>query len=334
VAAAVSDMKAFVTGSLAAGVSLVVIVPIVPRNVPVASGTQMQAINDYNRIMAAFASTTVGCKFLDVVPQLLNPTSTTYAPVGTAIGAAGAVTIDGIHPSSVGARITAALYTTLLSALTGTKQPRAINPADTYSAATNPRGNILGGTIGTAQGTNGFLNSVANAGIPASWYITSANGVVIVPSIVAGTANKFLPAGYNMLRLTLSGTTTADTNITVAIFIAGLATLIANNESLTTEAIVRLVNPVGLAGVQSQLYLNSAAASPVFFTHGGLGTGVAADDLPTVDETLFLASPTSAKVNSTLNGSGYAAVVLRFRTGQVLSGSIDIGCMGVFSTKA
>jgi hypothetical protein len=283
----------------------------------------IQAYGEFNRMMRNFADATPGVYFVDVLQYFLDPTSSSYAPIGGSAGAAGAVTNEGLHPSVTGASVSYAAFQEVFSQLARIRRPRALAQNEVWNSTNAPRGNILG-TKGLMLGTNGTLDSVANAGVAAGWAVTSPNSVTVTPSIVTST---YIAGGYNMQKLALSGTPGANSSLQMQCTVYGPSQF-ATTTKWAVEVVVRMNNTVNV-GTPS---INPVA--PGNGAHGNAPIGgnsviAACSAAPTGDYHLFLYEGAPLITDS---GATQWQPIISFScfNGLAVSGSVEIGFVGIF----
>ena len=188
----------FLTAVKNAGVKHTIVFPVPPRGAnSTAPATTIRLVNEYNKILENYCKANFqDLTFFDTYEGLVNPTNTSYVPIGSLTNGSTreSVTYDGLHLSTQGVfQFQDVFGNTLLNDLP-TIKPKATNPADTWDATNNIRGNLLG--------TNGLMLS-DTAGVATGWSLTRQNGtgMTFTPSRVASE----LYAGYTMQKIAISG---------------------------------------------------------------------------------------------------------------------------------
>jgi hypothetical protein len=192
----------FLTAVKKVGVKHTIVFPVPPRAInSTAPSTTIRLVNEYNKILENYCkANSQDLTFFDTYEGIVNPTNTSYVPVGVFDGSTKqSVTYDGLHFSTQGVfQFQDVFGNTLLNDLP-TIKPKATNPADTWDATNNIRGNLLG--------TNGLMLSDAG-GVATGWTLTNVNGsgMVATPSRVASE----LYSGYTMQKIAVAGTPSAN----------------------------------------------------------------------------------------------------------------------------
>jgi lysophospholipase L1-like esterase len=133
----------------------VIAVPITPRQSGM-TGTVPQTIQRINRWIRAYCrgerwANPLGFNNIQIADPSglwLDGTNGTYYPIGGAGGVAGAVTVDGLHPSHRGAMYDGAVILMAASKFIGSSplnSPRPCSADDGYDSLLNPGGNMLEG---------------------------------------------------------------------------------------------------------------------------------------------------------------------------------------------
>lgn len=311
--------QTLINSALAAGVQLVLVYPIGPKT-GLVSATQ-QATWEFNRIMRNFCDGKDGVFYIDCVADYLDPASIIFGPIGGGGGAAGAVTKDGLHPSVVGGQAEAVRLLDLFQQLCRKRQPHFIYQNDVWDATNAPQGNILG-SAGLIIGTNGNLDSVANAGVGANWNIVSPNSVTVTPTIVT---SSYMAGGYNMQKLAVSGTPGANSSMTMTIAKFS-SSYFATTTKWSFEVVVRMNTVVGLS-LPSVNHITTGG------TNGGLlisgwQNSFAANFAPSGDYHLFLYEGAPSNSNA---GNNQHQLIISFSclNGVAVSGSVEVGFAGI-----
>jgi lysophospholipase L1-like esterase len=192
----------FLTAVKSAGVKHTVVFPVPPKGSnATAPASTIRLVNEYNKILENYCKENFqDLTFFDTYEGIVNPTNTSYVPVGVFDGSTKqSVTYDGLHFSTQGVFQFQDVFANTLFKDLPTIKPKATNPADSWDATNNIRGNLLG--------TNGLMLS-DTGGVATGWTLTNVNGsgMVATPSRVASE----LYSGYTMQKIAIVGTPSAN----------------------------------------------------------------------------------------------------------------------------
>jgi lysophospholipase L1-like esterase len=192
----------FLTAVKKVGVKHTVVFPVPPRASNQGNpASTIRLINEYNKKLENYCNANFrDLTFFDTYEGIVNPTNTSYVPVGVFDGSTKqSVTYDGLHFSTQGVFQFQDVFANTLFNNLPTIKPKATNPADSWHATNNIRGNLLG--------TNGLMLS-DTGGVATGWTLTRENGTGMnfTPSRVASE----LYSGYTMQKIAIAGTPTAN----------------------------------------------------------------------------------------------------------------------------
>jgi hypothetical protein len=198
--------------ALTAGVKIVALMPVSPKDGMASNPTAMAQFISMKNIIATYARNRDGCYLVDASGAFLDPTSTSYQPIGLSTGGITSVMSDGLHPSVRGAEAAAPHIQPLLSKICAYRRPKALSPADVWDSVNNKAGNILGTSGTMVAGTGGTYNGVANkAGTVAGWvyntYTTATVGGAVQAPVPTITTCDFVAPGYYAQRFDFTGLT-------------------------------------------------------------------------------------------------------------------------------
>jgi len=192
----------FLTAVKNAGVKHTIVFPVPPRGSNQSQpATTIRLINEYNKKLENYCKENFqDLTFFDTYEGIVNPTNTSYVPVGVFDGSTKAsVTYDGLHFSTQGVFQFQDLFQNTLFKDLPTIKPKATNPADAWDGTNNIRGNLLG--------VNGLMLT-DSGGVATGWTLANVNGtgMVATPSRVASE----LYSGYTMQKIAIAGTPSAN----------------------------------------------------------------------------------------------------------------------------
>jgi hypothetical protein len=119
--------------------------------------------------------------------------SSQIQPPGGTSPSAGSYTVDGLHPSGLGAFVLGMREADILSRI-APPCPRLWSPrAGTYDAAANPRGNLVANAM-MAGAADGYLSAGVSGAVPHGWAAIRYSGAA-----VTATASKATPTLANGL---------------------------------------------------------------------------------------------------------------------------------------
>jgi len=311
--------------AIAAGVKMVILMPISPKSNVAQDAVSSQRLIKINRSLQAYAHATDKVYYWDYSGALSTPNGAVFSPIGDAVGGSGSVMIDGLHWSAAGARAAAVSLKPILQPIFRPRLPRAIHLSDIWDATLNNGGNYLG-TAGLFAGTNGTLNAVGNAGVAANWVVASSNGITVTPSLVSAA---YVNSGYTAQRLAFSGTVTGSGNVAFCTMSRVIfnAAYFTDVPKIDFEGVIRNQCP-GLVGLSINIGL-SGGTSVNKAIGGSNATAVAANTMADTDTTWFMFPE---KPVQSVSGNNQVTVTLSIfaLVGTVLSGSIDCSHFGVF----
>lgn len=168
-----ADMLALLVPLLScSAIRHVVVIPILPRTGITATQQAVRArFNNWLCEIGMGRSDLASALPFGRFPVVVNANAqledmTNGTPIGGAGGAASAVTVDGLHPSSNGAFWVGYQLAQVLATLYPARRTDVLGYLDTYDATNNPAGNLLitgGVNAGIMAGTGGSL--VVNTGL-------------------------------------------------------------------------------------------------------------------------------------------------------------------------
>ena len=228
----------------AVGARQTLIFPILPR----AGMTSPSFRQSYNMWLLAWERQAPGIRIARVEPYLIDGAA---GVSGGAAGAAGAMTIDGLHPSVSFGRAIEPMLSALLDELGAPRiAPRALSPADVRSA-TRPNLNLLD-TRGLMGGTYDatFVHAPCAGVIPEGWQLSS--GWDANPELVATASKTTLTCrgnSFDATRLVLSAPGPLPAYRPVTLTITGEVPA-GDRCPGEAQAIVHVANPVGILSVR------------------------------------------------------------------------------------
>lgn len=235
----IANLKTIYDTLLAAG-KKVIVLPILPRaySLTTAQLANILAVNNFIRAYASRNSTanTVGYKevvLADPSSYWQDGTNTGYYPIGGTGATNGAVTYDGLHPSTLGAQLIGYCVWLAAQRWIGVSDPvgqHIYSQADGYDPVRNPTGNMLEGITwqtGVAYTLGALCSNAGNV-----YYCTQAGTSAAAPTgtgsnIVDGTVRWTYswPAGMSVSNSGTSGSGTTAGSVTVSgTFISGTTT--------------------------------------------------------------------------------------------------------------
>jgi len=286
-----------------------------------------------NALYRRWATLNPRVHFLDFTPALLDDTSGTFGPIGGNGTAAGAYTVDGLHPGPFGARAMAPYLDALLEELgvpkcdyIATGQTRA------YNASSQPYGNLVGsrGAMGGTGGTHSNANSTGD--VATGWIARAPSDGSITVVASKGTIEvdgKTVTA--QVLTMTATAALSSAQSVTLLMQNGGWVQP-SNGYPNELSAIVELRDLVGCRAVK--------------MTHSGANGGLGADMgavysgtydasvggslLPTVTEVLKYRFP--GTVASGTSGAGSLSFEVSFPAGVEAGelGSVAIAQVGAW----
>ena len=220
--------------TIAASGKIVVAIPIMPRDSSLTTAAAYQLQYKVNRFIRAFCwqetwanpNKVPGVLLCDPSRYLTDGTSTTGSPIGAAAAAAGAVTVDGLHPSMRGAQYIALTGLDTVQPLIGALPVIAARTAsfnDGYDPVDNPGGNVLDGRPWVAGETVALGAHRRNDTAPVKVYYCTQAGVTAGSGGPTGTGSNIVdntarwtylgPVGMSLFAQAFGTAPTAATGI-------------------------------------------------------------------------------------------------------------------------
>lgn len=350
-ASVVSNLTAVCNSALAAGVKVVVLLPMSPKvnNQMTYNNPGTQQFLSAVRGIENYAEKTPGVYLLNQGAAMSDPTALTwtspqaYGPIGGLTNTRICVTSDGLHPSVRGGEVSANLFVPLLQKIARKRSPRATIPGDIWDSVTpNYGGNFLGrpglfyssGVLASA----GKLNNVANAGIADGLTVNTYNtGYTVTPSRVV---SDYIAGGYTAQRFAFSGTTDASgSSIRIEIpsvkqysnvpylnatYIDAECCLKVNITDMSGNGVVTSASmAVSVTGAVGGPPTSGVQFGPAYYA-GNLG-----DTVTSSTDWIFMTLPRPFKVNSLLTQSTMY-IVVNALPNTTITGYIEIAHCGMF----
>jgi hypothetical protein len=178
---------------------------------------------------------------------------------------------DGIHPSPIGAAKIAQVLVNVLNTLAPAADDRFTILGDTYDAANNVTGNLLGN--GLLTGTGGQNVNGASGVIPSGWYAGAFNTTTM-------TSAWSQPAYAGYTNLTRSSAVLGGTADSVAMYFTSDATGWATGDAVYAEAEIEFnLTTANIAGIALRVIGLDTGFATTFLATDGYRTG--AGNLPT-----------------------------------------------------
>lgn len=186
----------------------VIAVPVLPRSsdgagsqISTASARSFAAIAAWQ---ARYCRDNVGMYLADPTMNIVDFSSTTgfpipYTTISTGTAVANGYTMDGLHPSPMGAKWVGAAIASVLVSIMPPVDTRMVSPWDYYDSANNPKGNLLSNGMLQAF-TGGLANSFSTIR-----YLGSAG------TVTPTQASASLPNGSSYSKQQLDIATSTDT---------------------------------------------------------------------------------------------------------------------------
>lgn len=274
----------------------VIAVPILPRDSSLTTAPQrllLQRVNQWIRDYVAqqsYANPLRGRIVLaDAYRYLVDGTpSALGSPIGAAAAAAGAMTVDGVHPSPRGARYIGRALRKAAESFIGAIPDTSYCPADAtdgYQVANNPSGNILEGSPWAAATAYVVGDHVTNDTAPVKVYVCDTAGTSAGSGGPTGTGSNITDGTARWDYLQSSG---------------------LGNMAVTFD-----VTPTAAAGI---VYTGSAPHNTVFGRLSGTGTGtvILAQESPWSDGQVGLREAISYSIGSGSNTEQWQHYVNHF----------------------
>ncbi len=321
----IANIKIYYNAFIAAGGRFLYLCSIDPR-----TGGDAKHIST-NRAYSDFCATRSRAIFVDMTPYWLDPTGTTFAPVGAGAGGRFAMTSDGLHGKAYGSYAKKQPISLAVSGRYRVRTPEVMSQADSYVAATSPRGDLQGplsGRMLALGGTNSATNGTVIGTPPAGWtFQGDMQGLMVTFTTASNSSGLKSKLGTSIdqpcVNMAISGTPSAAQTITLTRNVV-VASSGASPSAL--EALLFANNVNGLVSVQM---LSGSLANAAVLV-GQSGTAVASSELPAITQMLCLRASAIADAGS--QNSIAVSLNFRFQAGQAASGSFDI--VGVVARRA
>jgi hypothetical protein len=304
----------------AVGARHTIIMPILPQGGDAGGATFRQ---DYNALIREYERTTPGIHVLHAAEA--HMADAVRGVAGGNTGAGGAMTVEGLHPSVHFGLALEPAFTALLDAIGAPRiAPRAIVPATRYAAG-HPGLNVIGAPGDMAGEWSGqFVSAPCTGEVPKESWGLNTEG-----EMIAAASRSIIEVGgasYDAIKLALSASAplTADRLVTLAMNFTIPAGPFHPGEA---QAVIRVRNPVGLAGVSFGI-TGSVGGVPFQTVNMGLARSGAYDAniWPSdMDEVLSYMLPGSLPFEA---GVATVRIMIQGRAGQTPSGEITVGQVG------
>jgi lysophospholipase L1-like esterase len=267
--------------------------------------------------------------FIDSYPAFLDDTAASNSVVGGSAGGATALTVDGLHPSVLGARMAAADLNRILDRIGVPKANFiATGQASIYNASTAPYDNLLGAR-GALGGTAGTVGANASGSVADNWGLSTNNAELTVAASKSTMVVDGSTYTAQQLDFTVATTLTASRTCTLTLNGGGFTSPGALKTLIS--AIVQIIGLKDCNAVELQV----AGAVPYISSMGSAvvpAATLAADCIPNgLTETLKYLYPGNGEMNS--SGAVNMNLIVRFRQGATAEakGSIKIAQAGVWA---
>jgi hypothetical protein len=249
--------------------------------------------------------------------------TTSLGPIGGAAGAAGAYTMEGLHPGPLGARVLAAIYDKALTDI-GVRRTdyRGVSQADAYNAATNPYGNLVGAR-GAMDGTAGTLGTNASGVVATGWTLQTNNAELTVVGskdtiVVTDDRGQTISHAAQKMVITAANTLTGERRVDFMTSSGGWASPAAAHE-LIVSALAQVTNLRGCVGFSLGVRTYSIGTT----VHGTTASSEIPGD---IDEVIKLCVPGTLAIPASA-GAVSMTLSLYFRPGVTAGelGSVKFG---------
>jgi hypothetical protein len=322
--------------ALTAGVKIVALMPMSPKDGMISNPNAMAQFISAKNIIATYARNRDGIYLLDASGALLDPTSTSYQPIGGSAGGLTATMVDGLHPSVRGAEVSAKYFTDLLKRVATPRFPKALSAADVWDATNNKAGNYLG-TRGLflQNGTAGTMNGTVTSGVATGWAVNTStvNATTLANQapVASITTCDYVAPNYPAQRFDFTGLKTGQWGGVLAMSISDwTSSFTANSPKIDAELVVRVNCP----GINSVKLVVSASGDTGIGDSVDLGNGNVQKYCQAITpgtgwQHLYLKRPLQS--NPTCQSWNFYIIVSAAGNYDTMSGYIEFAHMGVFA---
>jgi hypothetical protein len=326
----ISNIRKYHNTMRTAGLRYLILCNIDPRT---SGGSNIIA---KNRAYADYCKNIADAFYCDTSAEVIDPTDTTnFSPIGQATGSAFTFGADGLHANAWGIYMKSFGVQRLAETLYRTERYELVTPSDVYSSPINIRGNLLGvlGRTLAIGGTNSITNSGTGgltgtppSGWTASGTLTGDMGIAFSAATCTLYDTYANTSGTKCVRMTLSGTPSSTTTITIQRARSESAGTAFGTTPYRVDALLAFNSLVGVGGFACN---NNNIGSGLNFRLGS-STPAASDQFPTLN-TLH---QVRLQVTPASNQNSTTSLIFYVRAGVTVSGSIDIlGAVQRFNTN-
>ncbi|MBB5684302.1 SGNH/GDSL hydrolase family protein [Sphingobium boeckii] len=267
--------------------------------------------------------------YMDLYPEFLDDTSATNGLIGGAGGGATAVTFDGLHPSTFGARAARDKWDVMMDILgVPVVDYIAVGQIGNYNASDQPYGNLVGDR-GAFIGTSGGKGTGVTGNVATGWDM-GGDGSGEITCVAAKDTIVVDGVTHVAQKLTFTATTTLTQGRSVSLGMGGGGFASPGAGILCyASALVQIENLIGCNGFMLQL---NGATLGGYDNNTGAVTP-AANLVPTVTEILKMRYPGTMALPSGAAGMPFLVSFNKGVTAGAL-GSIKIAQAGVWPLPA
>lgn len=331
-----NNVIAFIQGARNAGVKLVAVMPMTPKDAMNDANVLRQFVYA-NAKIRNFVTQTDGCYLLDATSLFLDPQSATYQPIGASTGSYNATCVDGLHTSTRGAEAFAQVIDPLLQKMSGKRYPRALSHLDSWRFPDNLGGNVIESSGAMFPGTGGLLNNVTTPDVAQGWRVTTSTvdastGEARAPVASIGTCDYVNGAGHRSQVFNLDGLRANASGDVIDMRCQRYDTrLFTGYPDYDAELVVK-INATNLSEVGFTVSIGGAVSSGMSASLGsGGGSGVKdCSMIKPSNEWVFL-FPRRPVGTNPFQAAVDFIISVKTRSNEPLAGTIEFAHAGVFS---
>ena len=287
------------------------------------TATKQAMINSTNKAYEDYCRRVSDAFYVDTIGYLIDPTSTTFGPIGGDTGGTFAISADGLHCSGYGIYRKSFAVEGVAQWLYRARPLEILATGNAYNTSTSIRGNILGsgGRFLAIGGTDAFVKTDTSSvtGTPPATFRTDGtlNGDTSLVYTVStcDALGEMFGGTWPCVNVALAGTPASSTNIQIAGRFAAFT--FPAGTRMRGRALVNLKSVTGLA----RLFLSTQNVTPAQFCYLGTSSAVTAEgELPELNglHVLDIVCDPSSALNCGLN------LNIAGLAGRPLGGSIDL----------